>query len=243
MGDKQYPLIRRDLRLIKNISRKRILFYMISVLGLDLFFFITKSETLFLKSIYGIQAVAFREYPGSFPYQWIWLQIGPMLVAFDFVRTDLYLHSSNVIIHLEKRRSYWISKQLTGGILCLLLSLVFGAVQYIVAFLFETNNVLTGTLLFRAAIYLFLCMYCLFCIYSLLALLLSEIVAFLLTLLFLCSGLPSEGSFYMMNYFMIVRSNDFGGIWYFLIVFVLCFVVGSVIIGKVDIVSTKGEKI
>ena len=234
-------LIRRDLHLLKNVSMKRAVLYAASVLILDLFFLATGSEGLFMNSIYGVTAELFRQEPGLFPYHWLWLQLGVVLTAFDFVREDLYLHSSNVIVKLKYRGSYWISKLISGAVYCLIITVFCTAEKIFLMKLFMMGE--AGTIhmdaekILQFAAGLFLCMLALFCIYSLLSIVMPDIVSFLAVILGICAGLPSGSNLFMINHVMLCRSSMPEGILYIAAVCVICLLSGILLLRSRDIIT------
>ena len=234
-------LIRRDLHLLKSISLKRAVMYAASVVMLDIFFLLAGSEGLFMRSVYGVTAEMFRQEPGLFPYQWLWLQLGPVLTAFDFVREDLYDHSSNVIVKLKYRAYYWISKLVSGAVYCLIIAAFCAAEKTLVMKLFmvgEWGNVYIETAeILQFAVGLFLCVFALFCIYSLLSIILPDIVSFLAVILYICAGLPSGSKILMVNHIMLCRGNMPEGILYIAAACIICLLAGILLLRYRDIIT------
>lgn len=234
-------LVRRDLHLLKNISLKRAVMYTASVAMLDIFFLLTRSEGLFVRSIYGVTAEMFRQEPGLFPYQWLWLQLGAVLTAFDFVREDLYDHSSNVIVKLKYRASYWISKILSGAVYCMMISAFCIAEKILVMKLFmicESGFIYIETAeILKFAVSLLLCVFALFCIYSLLSIILPDIVSFLAVILGICAGLPLGSKIFIINHIMLCRSNIPEGILYIAAVCIICLLAGVLLLRSRDIIT------
>lgn len=236
-------LLRRDLQLFKNTCWKPFIFYLCLAIALDIISFCLKREQLFLKGIYGITALDFQDSPASFPYQWMWAQIGVLMITIGFVRSDLYMHSSSILVRLQKKEDYWISKQFSGGVICLMIASAITAEKAVFLYAFraaaEGASRIDGGILLKMLVCGCLCMYCLFCIYHVLSLFLPEVYSFLVSLLYLCCGLANENDFFMMNNFMLCRSSMHQSILYFFTVFILCLILGTYSIQRVDILNGK----
>lgn len=234
-------LVRRDLHLLKNTSLKRAALYVASVLLPDIFLLLTGSEGLFRRSIYGVTAEFFRQEPGLFPYQWLWLQLGAVMTAFDFVREDLYLHSSNVIVKLSHRSSYWISKLISGAVYCLTAAAFCVAEKTAMLRFFTAGGYCdsgTGEVdVVRFASALFVCIYLMFCMYSLFSLILPDIVSFLIVISGLCAGLPSGSGIFLINHVMLCRNDVTGGLLCIAVIYAVCLLAGSLLLKWKDIIT------
>lgn len=95
--------VKKGYRIRKEYRTKEIFLFLISMLLLDLSAVFMGKVMIFIRGIEGITAEEFLSFPGSMPYVWIWMNTGSVLISFDIVRKDIFVHASNIIVKLKHR--------------------------------------------------------------------------------------------------------------------------------------------
>lgn len=230
-------LLKRDIELGKSTERRRFFLFLISMLLLDISTVLAGKVMIFIRGIEGITAEEFLSFPGSMPYVWIWMNIGSVLISFDIVRKDIFVHASNIIVKLKHRYYFWMSKMLYGVCLTFLITTIIVIEKVMLIALLQRQYVsivfFSYQEMFKVYLYTFLCSYSLYSIYHTISLFENEIFAFLLTVIVVLIGMPMKASFLFTNVFMLSRTDGFGGVLVTIIV-----VAGSFLIGAVKITTT-----
>lgn len=221
-------LIKRDCCILLH-QWKRMLVYCGSIFILDVILLLYAQTFTIKYEILGVTVEKFLSDPEKMPLQWIWVQIGILLISIDFIRKDFCEHTSCFLPHIKKRSLYWCSKMLCGGILALGLSVFLMAEKLLVLFLGgRLGNAVevTQTMLFASCVLTFLGMCTLYWLYSLVSLMGNEIAGLTVCLAYVVLGLPINMPLMYCNSFMYARGNLF-------MAFVVAGVVlaGSLIIG------------
>jgi hypothetical protein len=237
-------LLKRDFYLLYHNGRRRILIVLAVICLINISYICLDDLWYGARGITGMSADEFRQSP-SIPYYFILIQFAPTFIIFDFVRRDLFSHSSNIIVKLRRRETYLISKLITEFVLCLFICLITTVTAY------SMQNWLAGwdgeelefynKALISNFRYNVLCSYIICELYSVVSIMASEVSAFIISIVCLCLGLPGYSRIMIINNFMLKRDADGTSIVFFLITTTFLTIAGFVLLKKVDIFDKKGE--
>lgn len=246
-------LLKRDVYLLYNIGRKRLIIYFGSILLLNLTFSVFGGAGALIE----IRGVTVREFMESmkFPYYTVWQLIGAVIVGMDFVRNDLYEHGSNLIVKLRSKRNYWISKLLMAFIMCALISILVMTAEYIVDFKLFGAEIEKWydfgiKILLMNTLYSFMGSYVVYCLYALFGIAISEIPSLILCMVCICLGLPTNNKLFILNNYMLSRlkeiSHEGSGTFNFSVIYLIVtvgvvLVAGTIIINRVEIYKRSGD--
>ena len=116
MKNMMVGLIKRDSWLLLHQWR-RLVVYFGSILLIDIMLVMYERSAVIEQEILGVSVQRFLSEPDKFPIQWVWNQVGILIIVIDFIRKDLSRNTSCFMPHIPKRKWYWYSKILCGGVL------------------------------------------------------------------------------------------------------------------------------
>lgn len=210
-------LIKRDVILLWQLYRVRIGVYLLltSIMGVS-----ACNQNRLMYSIRGISIEAFRMNPTDIPFLWIWLQIGIIFAIYDFLRSDLLKHSTNIWVKLGNKFFIWVSKMTVG----LLMVAVANFVSFLI-FLFEIKVFAMAIDISQLTVIAFISILGVmttYCIYSCLCLLMHEIIATIIVFIYMLIGILSTSKLFYVNLFMYIRIEN--------IVYTLLYIIASILI-------------
>lgn len=232
-------LIIRDCCILLHQWR-RLLIYCGSIFFLDMILLLYEQDHMLKQEIFGVTVENFLLNPEKMPLQWIWNQIGIVLLTMDFVRKDLCQNTSCFFPRIQKRNWYWYSKLLCGGFLALGLSAFQMAEKSLILFLwgYSGNNIeIVTMMLLRSCAFSFLGMCTLYWLYGVISLLGNEIIGLTLCIAYVVLGLPVNVSMLYCGSFMYVRGTFIMAAVVTGVVFVGTLVVGIIKIKHMDILA------
>ena len=109
MKNMMVGLIKRDSWLLLHQWR-RLVVYFGSILLIDIMLVMYERSAVIEQEILGVSVQSFLSEPDKFPIQWVWNQVGILIIVIDFIRKDLSRNTSCFMPHIPKRKWYWYSK-------------------------------------------------------------------------------------------------------------------------------------
>lgn len=234
-------LLRRDLALL--IHRwKRMLLFACSILFIDFILVIYSQAFVFKQEIFGVTVNQFIETPERFPLQWIWQQIGIILICIDFVKKDFGECFSYLLSRIRKKSYFWASKMITVVLLAFVLSCYMLIEKYGIILLFNRYGVnigISGMVLLRTVLFGFVGMCTLCWIYSLISMACNEIMGVIGCLAYIICGIPTKVQWLYCNCFMSIRGEFEQVIVAGGIILAFCFSLGIMKINKTDVIGRR----
>lgn len=239
MKNAMVGLIKRDGWLLLHQWR-RILVLWGSILLMDIILALYERNTIIEQEILGVTVQKFLAEPDKFPIQWIWNQVGILIIVIDFVRKDLSLYSSCFLPHIQERKWYWYSKLFCGGILALGIFLFQMLEKYFILAIYDNTDYcikIDGTMLVKSGILLLLGMCTIYWLYAVVSLLLNEIIGFIVCVAYVVLGLPIKMPAFYCAGFMYNRGSIGMAIAMMGIVLIFALVAGTKKLNNMDILS------
>ena len=105
MKNMMVGLIKRDSWLLLHQWR-RLVVYFGSILLIDIMLVMYERSAVIEQEILGVSVQRFLSEPDKFPIQWVWNQVGILIIVIDFIRKDLSRNTSCFMPHIPKRKYY-----------------------------------------------------------------------------------------------------------------------------------------
>ena len=90
MKNMMVGLIKRDSWLLLHQWR-RLVVYFGSILLIDIMLVMYERSAVIEQEILGVSVQSFLSEPDKFPIQWVWNQVGILIIVIDFIRKDLFM--------------------------------------------------------------------------------------------------------------------------------------------------------
>ena len=181
MKNMMVGLIKRDSWLLLHQWR-RLVVYFGSILLIDIMLVMYERSAVIEQEILGVSVQRFLSEPDKFPIQWVWNQVGILIIVIDFIRKDLSRNTSCFMPHIPKRKWYWYSKILCGGVLaCGIVVFQILEKQFILSAYSSADYCINinSTMLLESEILLLLGMCTIYWLYAIVSLFGNEIIGFI----------------------------------------------------------------
>ena len=239
MKNMMVGLIKRDSWLLLHQWR-RLVVYFGSILLIDIMLVMYERSAVIEQEILGVSVQRFLSEPDKFPIQWVWNQVGILIIVIDFIRKDLSRNTSCFMPHIPKRKWYWYSKILCGGVLaCGIVVFQILEKQFILSAYSSADYCINinSTILLDSDILLLLGMCTIYWLYAIVSLFGNEIIGFIVCTAYVVLGLPVKFPVFYCAGFMYRRGTIGMAIAMAGIVLAFTLIAGTKKINRMDIFS------